>query len=622
MKTEKTGLTENASLRQKAEEIISNRPPAKTVKLTEADTLKLMHELEVRQLELEMQSDMLQHAMENATLAVHRYENDTVGYFTLTRDGTIGELNPSGAGLLGKERTDLLNSIFRHAIASGSLPVFDGFFRKIFETGTRQTCEVRLIADHNTSSYLYLEGIVATDKRTCLVLALDISERKSVEEALQVSEFFFRESQRAAFIGSYETDFISGFWKSSEVLDQIFGIDQNYLRSVAGWLDITHPQDREMMDHYLQEEVIAKKMPFHKEYRIIRKSDGQTRWVMGLGKADYDTAGNIISLIGTIQDVTERRRAEEALVLREKEFRMLAESMPQIVWITRADGWNIYFNQRWIDYTGLSLEESYGAGWNKPFHPDDRQYAWDAWETAVKEQGAYSMECRLQRKDGTYRWWLIRGVPITDEQGTILKWFGTCTDIEDIKKSAEKLNTSEIKYRLLFEAAKDGILILDAESGQIVDANPCLMEMLGYSHTELLGKELWEIGVFKNIAASKEAFWELQKIDYIRFEDMPMETKAGKLIDVEFIINIYAVGKQKVFQCNIRDITERKQGELELLKLKNELEIKVAEKTKELKERVDELERFHDATIDRELRMKELRDEIETLKKNQNIAII
>jgi PAS domain S-box-containing protein len=145
------------------------------------------------------------------------------------------------------------------------------------------------------------------------------------------------------------------------------------------------------------------------------------------------------------RDDLEQRVIErtEQLVKSEKEFRLLAEAMPQIVWVTRADGWNIYFNQQWVDYTGLTLEESYGHGWNKPFHPDDQQRAWDAWQNAVTNNGTYSLECRLRKADGTYRWWLIRGVPVIDEKGQITKWFGTCTDIEEIKRTETQLRQAQ-----------------------------------------------------------------------------------------------------------------------------------------------------------------------------------
>jgi PAS domain S-box-containing protein len=143
-----------------------------------------------------------------------------------------------------------------------------------------------------------------------------------------------------------------------------------------------------------------------------------------------------------LRDITARKEMESALEASANEFRLLAEAMPQIVWITRADGWNIYFNRQWCDYTGLTLEESYGAGWNKPFHPDDQQRAWDAWQKAVTNVDTYALECRLRRADGEYFWWLIRGVPVLGEDGKIEKWFGTCTDIHHIKLSDEKLRES------------------------------------------------------------------------------------------------------------------------------------------------------------------------------------
>lgn len=135
----------------------------------------------------------------------------------------------------------------------------------------------------------------------------------------------------------------------------------------------------------------------------------------------------------------------------------------------------------------------------------------------------------------------------------------------------EKLLSSETRYRRLFETAKDGILILDATTGKIVDVNPYLFKMLGYSKEEILGKELWEIGMFKDITASKEAFLELQDKGYIRFDDMPLKTKNGNSINVEFVSNVYLADLEKVIQCNIRDITERKQAEAAFIRIVEEL---------------------------------------------------
>jgi len=141
-----------------------------------------------------------------------------------------------------------------------------------------------------------------------------LKEKKLMEEALRESEFFFKESQRAAHIGSYKTDFVAGFWESSEVLDQIFGIDKSYNRSIQGWLDIVHPDEMGLMDRYLREEVSLARKPFNREYRIVRKSDSETRWVHGLGETTFDAEGSILSLIGTIQDITERKQIDEDLI--------------------------------------------------------------------------------------------------------------------------------------------------------------------------------------------------------------------------------------------------------------------------------------------------------------------
>ena len=140
------------------------------------------------------------------------------------------------------------------------------------------------------------------------------------------------------------------------------------------------------------------------------------------------------------------------------------------------------------------------------------------------------------------------------------------TNRETFPEDLKKIKTSELRYRRLFEAAQDGILLLDAETGMITDVNPFLVKLLGYTREEFVEKRLWEVGAFKDIEASQKAFEALQKNEYIRYEDLPLRAKNGKLIDVEFVSNVYSVGSEKVIQCNIRDITERKQAQVALLK--------------------------------------------------------
>ena len=143
-----------------------------------------------------------------------------------------------------------------------------------------------------------------------LGISHDITERRQIEETLRESEFFFKESQRSASLGSYKADLTADHWESSEILNDIFGIDTHYNRSIQGWLDLVHPEDREMMKQYMNYEVIGHGTPFTKEYRIIRPNDGETRWVMGLGAIKATVDGHGLILTGTIQDITEQKRRE------------------------------------------------------------------------------------------------------------------------------------------------------------------------------------------------------------------------------------------------------------------------------------------------------------------------
>src|SRR4030042_2425413 len=120
------------------------------------------------------------------------------------------------------------------------------------------------------------------------------------------------------------------------------------------------------------------------------------------------------------------------------------------------------------------------------------------------------------------------------------------------KQAEEALKVSETRYRRLFETAQDGIVLLDADTGQVLDVNPFLLKMLGYSHKDFLGKKLWEIGPFSDVEASKLRFSELQTKGYVRYEHLPLETKDGRLIDVEFVSNVYLFDQEKIIQCNIR----------------------------------------------------------------------
>lgn len=169
--------------------------------------------------------------------------------------------------------------------------------------------------------------------------------------------------------------------------------------------------------------------------------------------------------------------------------------------------------------------------------------------------------------------------------------------IKESKEIAHKLEISETKFRRLFEAAQDGIILIDPETDKIIDANPYLLELIGYSLDEVVGKELYELGAFKDIVESKEAFAKLKRDKYIRYEDMHLKRKDGGEAFVEFISNLYPINSSSMIQCNIRDITARKK----------------AEKKAELY--LEGLEKMNSFMTGREVKMADLKQEIERLKK-------
>ena len=187
-------------------------------------------------------------------------------------------------------------------------------------------------------------------------------------------------------------------------------------------------------------------------------------------------------------DITGRKRLEKALRESADEFRALAEGMPQIVWVTNPAGAAVYANQRWSDYTGLTPEQSFGKGWNQLFHPEDKQQALEAWQHAIATIGTYSIESRLRRADGTYRWWLIRAAPLRDDSGNVLKWVGTCTDIDDLKaaeveiaRALEKLKESDEKFQQLADSVRDVFCVASPDLLTIHYVSPAYEQVWGHS---------------------------------------------------------------------------------------------------------------------------------------------
>ena len=221
--------------------------------------------------------------------------------------------------------------------------------------------------------------------------------------------------------------------------------------------------------------------------------------ISGMGESLHRARGPLA------RDITERRKAEQALRLSEQRYRSLAEASVAIVWTTTADGIVVSDQQSsWSNFTGRSLDQLTNWSWLETLHPDDRAHTVECWSTTIANRSVYQVEYRVRRHDGEYRTMLTRGVPIFGEDGQIREWFGTCVDITDLKRAEEALRESEERFRGTFENAAVGIAHVDAQ-GNILRVNQTLYEIVGYPNAELVGKTIPEVTHPDDLAANLAA---------------------------------------------------------------------------------------------------------------------
>lgn len=317
----------------------------------------------------------------------------------------------------------------------------------------------------------------------------DITTRKLSEESLKESEYLLRESQKAAHIGSYSTDLRSRVWKASQELYNIFGIDNTYPNTLKDWSDIIHPDSRaELTEYHLQVE--KEKKRFDHEYKIVRPNTGEVRWVHGLGELEYDHHMNPVRMIGTIQDITDRKITEEALRESEEAYRTIFENTGTAMILIEEDMTISMANGQFVSNTGYPIDEIIGRlKWTDFAHPDDlkRMVEQHKLRRTTPDAALTVYEIRYLSKYGELRYALLNIQLVPGTQRSV----ASLIDITRRREAEKKLKASEEKFRSLAESSPLAIMLHQGD--QWIYANQAAIDISGFSEKELYAMHFWDL---------------------------------------------------------------------------------------------------------------------------------
>lgn len=392
-----------------------------------------------------------------------------------------------------------------------------------------------------------------------------MTEQTLPEAALRFREGLFRTVFEAAAFGIALGDAEGRLLETNRSLQQMLGYTSEELQGMSP-AEFTHPDDLLADVSLFQELVGGSRDHYQLEKRLIRKN-GQVLWGRVTVSLAHEAQSGGPLIIGMLEDITERKQVEMALRETEVRFRALADTAPALIWMSGLDGLCYYFNQRWLEFTGRTLEEELGNGWFEGIHPDDLDRCLDAYLTAFNARESFRMEYRLRRAGGEYGWLLDTGTPRYTPDGEFAGFIGACIDITESRRTKEDLERSEERFRLLVQNSSDIITVFSAE-GVVLYQSPSLKPVLGYEPAERIGTNIFEsLIVHPDDLAQKR--WFLHEAIAHPNVDVTAEFRLQHANGNYRIIEVS--GRNLLHEplvggivANMRDITERKGVEEEL----------------------------------------------------------
>lgn len=432
-----------------------------------------------------------------------------------------------------------------------------------------------------------IAGVVAT--------FIDISARKHAEEEVRESSVRYRTLFELVPVAVYTTDADGVIQEFNHRATELWGREPERGKSrICGSFKSYYPDGRPMR---LEERPIARVLAGeeldHADLEIIvEREDGSRRNVAVGPCALRDRDGKLIGAINCLHDITHRKQVEEALRASEERLRTVADNVPQVIWTNTGEGEANYFNRRWYEYSGLSYEDSAGPGWQAIVHPDDAPASVERWQQALTKGEVFDAEYRLRRPDGTYRWFIGRNVPLR-QNGQVLSWFGTATDIDDLKQAETALRDTQERFRLLVEGAQDYAMFLLNIDNQITFWSKGAERVFGWTEQEVAGKagaliftpeDRAKGAVEQELSTAIDAGSALDRRWHLRKDGSRLWTD-GIMTRLD-----HEGGGLRGFAKIARDATDQKQADEALRHARDEMEQRVLERTQELVAMNTELE--------------------------------
>ena len=387
-------------------------------------------------------------------------------------------------------------------------------------------------------------------------LLLHRRRRRRVEAVLRENQQLMDLAASAGELGLWSHDLDQSEVWANGYFRALFGFGQNEPLVLNDLLASVHPDDRTRVIYAVESAQLAG-IPFEGEFRVILP-DGKERWVVARGKTVSEARG--MRRMGVVLDITERKRAEEKLRESEERFRIMANTAPVMIWMSGTNKRCDYFNNRWLDFTGRTLEQELGDGWAKGVHRDDLERCLEIYRNSFDARQEFTMEYRLRRWDGEYGWVLNHGVPRFEPAGIFLGYIGSCIDVTERKHAEEK-------FRLAVEASPSAIVMTN-QQGKIVLVNAQAESLFGYLRDELIDQPV-EILVPERFRASHPAHRaEFCAASQPRAmgagRDLFARRKDGTERLVEIGLAPIHTQEGILALTAILDITERRRAELEL----------------------------------------------------------